>query len=154
MVRCGIALYGLHPARSTYREIDLKPAMSVRARATQVKRVGMGEGVSYGLTWEAGSHTVVATLPLGYADGVHRVLSNKMNVLVEGQRASQVGRVCMDQLMVEVPPTVAAVRGTEFVLVGECGSERIALDELAEMAGTINYELACSLGMRLERIYR
>lgn len=154
MVRCGIALYGLHPARSTYELIELRPAMSVKARATLVKRIGMGEGVSYGLTWHAGAQATIATLPLGYADGVHRVLSNKMPVLVEGQRANQVGRVCMDQFMVEVPRTVTAVRGSEFVLVGQCGSLRITLDDLAEMAGTINYELACSFGMRLERVYR
>jgi len=154
MVRCGIALYGLHPAPSTYDQIDLKPAMAIKARATLVKRIGMGEGVSYGLTWQAGSHAVIATLPLGYADGVHRVLSNKMPVAIQGQRVAQVGRVCMDQLMVEVPRGVEAVRGSEFVLVGESGSQRITLDELAELAGTINYELACSLGMRLERVYR
>jgi alanine racemase len=153
MVRCGISLYGLHPASSTYDAIELRPAMTVKARATLVKRIGMGEGVSYGLTWHAGAHAMIATLPLGYADGVHRVLSNRMPVLVDGQRAAQVGRVCMDQLMVEVPRGVQAVRGSEFVLVGECGSQRISLDDLAEMAGTINYELACAFGMRLERFY-
>lgn len=153
MVRCGIALYGLHPARSTYRLVDLKAAMAIKAKATLVKQVGMGDGVSYGLTWHAGMRSRVATLPLGYADGIHRVLSNKMSVLVAGVRAEQVGRVCMDQLMVEVPPSAVADRGTEFVIVGCDGDECITIDELADLAGTINYELACSLGMRLERIY-
>lgn len=153
MVRCGIALYGLHPSSATYRSVELKPAMSVRARATLVKRVPIGEGVSYGLTWHASAQSTVATLPLGYADGVHRVLSNNMEVLFAGERVAQIGRVCMDQFMVEVPRGIDAERGDEFVLVGEQGSSRITMDELAEKAGTINYELACSFGMRLPRVY-
>lgn len=153
MVRCGIALYGLHPARATYRAVSLRPAMSVKARVSYVKRIGLGEGVSYGFTWHAGRPTTIATLPLGYADGVHRVLSNKMQVLIGGRRYSQVGRVCMDQLMVEVPD--GDVRpGDEAVLVGEQGGEVILMDELAELAGTINYELACGFALRLPRFVR
>lgn len=154
MVRCGIALYGLHPSEATYDLVDLRPAMSVKARATLVKRIGTGEGVSYGLTWHAGSSAIIATLPIGYADGVHRTLSNTFEVLSGGKRLKQVGRVCMDQLMVEVERGVEVQRGDEFVLVGEQGSERVTMDELARIAGTINYELACSFGMRLERVYR
>lgn len=153
MVRCGIAIYGLHPAPSTRDKVDLRPAMSVRARATLVKRIGMGEGVSYGLTWHAGTGAVIATLPLGYADGVHRVLSNRMPVLVAGRRASQVGRVCMDQFMVEVPAGCDARRGTTFTIAGSDGSETVSIDEIADLAGTINYEIACAFGMRLERVY-
>jgi alanine racemase len=153
MVRCGIAIYGLHPAADTYDAVDLRPAMAVKARATLVKRIGIGEGVSYGLTWHAGAQTTIATLPLGYADGVHRLLSGRMLVLLAGKRCAQVGRICMDQLMVEVPRGVEAARGDEFVLVGTQGAERILLGELAQKAETINYELACSLGMRLERSY-
>jgi alanine racemase len=153
MVRCGIALYGLQPAPSTRGEIDLRPALSVKARATLVKRIGIGEGVSYGLTWHAGAQTNIATLPLGYADGVHRVLSGRMPVLFGGRRCSQVGRICMDQLMVEIPRAVEALRGDEFVLVGTQGTEEIVLDELADLADTINYELACGLGSRLERVF-
>lgn len=153
MVRCGIALYGLHPSDATRARIGLRPAMAVKARAVLVKRIGLGEGVSYGLTWRASSPTRIATLPLGYADGVHRVLSNRMSVLVGGARCPQVGRVCMDQLMVDVGAAPVA-RGDEFVLVGEQGDEAILLDELAQAAGTINYEMACAFGMRLERLYR
>ncbi|HET6497968.1 MAG TPA: alanine racemase [Coriobacteriia bacterium] len=153
MVRCGIAIYGLHPAPSTRDRIDLRPAMSVRARLSLVKRIGMGEGVSYGLTWRAAAPSTIATLPLGYADGVHRVLSNKMEVLIGGVRCAQVGRVCMDQLMVEVPRGVEAREGDEAVLVGTQGPEHIDMDELAETAGTINYEMACAFGMRLPRRY-
>jgi alanine racemase len=154
MVRCGIAIYGLQPSHATDKVIGLTPAMSIKARATLVKRIGMGESVSYGFTWTASAPTVIATLPLGYADGVHRVLSGEMDVLLAGKRCRQIGRVCMDQLMVEVPRAISATRGDEFVLVGSQGAERILMESLAEKAGTINYELACAFGLRLERLYR
>lgn len=151
MVRCGIALYGLHPDKSTYGKIDLKPAMSVHAQVSFVKRIGMGDGVSYGLTWRAAAPTTIATVPLGYADGVHRVMSNQMHVLARGVRCPQVGRVCMDQFMFEVPSGLSLAVGDEVVLVGAQGDERILMDELASAAGTINYELACAFGMRMSR---
>ncbi|MBE0417064.1 MAG: alanine racemase [Coriobacteriia bacterium] len=154
MVRCGIAIYGLHPGPSTYDRIDLRPAMTVSARVTLVKRIGMGEGVSYGLTWRAAAPATIATLPLGYADGVHRILSNRMEVLVDGVRCAQVGRVCMDQLMIEVPRTANVEEGDEAILVGTQGEQRILMDEVAESAGTINYEMACAFGMRMPRVYR
>ncbi len=154
MVRCGIAVYGLHPAASTYGRIDLAPAMSVKARLTRVQHVAMGEGVSYGLTWHASGPAIVATLPLGYADGVPRLASNRMEVLIGGARCRQVGRVCMDQLMAEVPRGTTAHVGDEAVVVGTQGSERITMDELAEHAETINYELACAFSRRLDRRYR
>lgn len=153
MVRCGIAIYGLHPSRATYSKVELRPAMSVKARVSYVKRVGLGDGVSYGFTWHAAAPTTIATLPLGYADGVHRVLSNSMEVLLGGKRCKQVGRICMDQLMVEVPAGVSISQGDEAVLVGAQGSERILMDEVAEKAGTINYESACSFSRRMERRY-
>ena len=153
MVRCGIAIYGLHPAPSTRGVIELEPARSVLARVSFIKRIGMGDGVSYGLTWQAAAPTVIATIPLGYADGVHRASSNTMEVLIGGQRCRQVGQVCMDQFMVEVPRGMTVSRGDEVVLVGVQGSQRITLDDLAETAGTINYELSCSFGMRLEKVY-
>lgn len=153
MVRCGIAIYGLHPSSDTIGKIDLRPAMSIKARTTLVKRIGMGEGVSYGLTYRAAAPTTIATLPLGYADGVHRVLSNKMQVLASGRRLQQVGRICMDQFMVEIPRDLEIVRGDEFVLVGSQGSESIAMHDMAALAGTINYEIACAFGARLDRIH-
>lgn len=154
MVRCGIALYGLHPAPSTYGLVDLRPAMTVSARVTLVKRIGMGEGVSYGLTWRAAAPTTIATLPLGYADGVHRILSNRMDVLIGGVRCAQVGRVCMDQFLVEIPRSIEVSEGDEAILVGVQGDQRIEMDELADLADTINYETACAFGMRLPRKYR
>lgn len=154
MVRCGIALYGLHPAPSTIGVADLAPAMAVKAKITQVKRIGMGEGVSYGFTYHAPAPTTVATLPLGYADGVHRLLSNEMRVLIDGRECRQIGRICMDQLMVEVPRGAHASPGDEAVLVGEQAGAALGMDEQAELASTINYEIACGYGARMERVYR
>jgi len=154
MVRCGLSIYGFYPAAAARDRVELTPARSVKARATLVKRVGIGESVSYGFTWTAAAPTVVATLPLGYADGIHRIASNKISVLVGGKRCPQIGRVCMDQMMVEIPRGVSASYGDEVVIVGRQGDERITVEELAEASGTINYELTCSLGMRLERVYR
>lgn len=154
MVRCGIALYGLPPSKAVEGVAVLEPAMSVKARVSFVKRIGLGEGVSYGFTWHAGGPTTIATLPLGYADGIHRVLSNKMSVLIGGRRCAQVGRVCMDQMMVEVPSGLDVQVGDEAVIVGRQGAEVITMDEVAELAGTINYEMACGFALRLERRYR
>lgn len=154
MVRPGIAIYGLHPSPASCGKIDLVPAMSVKARLSRVQQVGMGEGVGYGFTWQAPGPVTIATLPLGYADGVPRIASNKMQVLISGTRCAQVGRVCMDQFMAEVPRGVTACAGDEAVIVGAQGGERITMDELAEHAGTITHELACSFSLRLPRRYR
>lgn len=153
MVRCGIAIYGLHPADTTHGVIELVPAMSIKARISRVSRLGMGEGVSYGMTWRAPAPTTIATLPLGYADGVRRNLSNQMKVLIGGVACNQVGRVCMDQLMVEVPRGLEVAAGDEAVLVGHQGSATITIEEQAALAGTIDYEIACGYGARLTRVY-
>lgn len=125
--------------------------MSVKTRVSFVKRIGLGDGVSYGLTWHASGPTTIATLPVGYADGIHRVLSNQMDVLIHGMRCRQVGRICMDQMMVEIPGDVDVRVGDEAVIVGRQGPEYIAMDELAQRAGTINYEMACAFSRRMER---
>ncbi len=151
MVRCGLAMYGMHPCGTTREVVDLTPAMSVKARITLKKRINIGDGVSYGLTWRAAEPSNLVTLPLGYADGVHRAASNTMEVLIGGKRCQQVGRVCMDQLMVVLSRGNSAEVGDEVVLVGRQGAEEIEMGELAEAAGSINYELACSFGMRLPR---
>ena len=153
MVRCGIALYGLHPDASTHGRIALAPAMSVKARVTRVARLAMGEGVSYGMTWHAAAPTTVATLPIGYADGIRRSLSNTMHVLIGGRPCRQIGRVCMDQLMVEVPRGLEVAVGDEAVLIGRQGSEELTLEHMAALASTIDYEIACGLGARLGRVY-
>ena len=153
MVRCGIAMYGLHPAPSTHALIELQPAMSVKARVTRVARIAMGEGVSYGMTWHAASPTTVATLPLGYADGVRRGLSNRMRVLIGGRECRQVGRICMDQLMVEAPRGATIAIGDEATVIGRDGSLETSMEEQATTLETIDYEVACGYGARLERVY-
>jgi alanine racemase len=153
MVRCGIALYGLHPGDATRAKIDLTPAMTVKARVTQVRRIAMGEGVSYGFTYHAPAPATIATLPLGYADGVRRGLSNEMKVLVGGVECRQVGRVCMDQLMLEVPRGLEVRVGDEAIVVGMQGTARATMEDQAAVLGTINYEVACGYGARLERRY-
>jgi alanine racemase len=153
MVRCGIAIYGLHPSDASVGRVDLRPAMSIKARVTQVRRIGLGEGVSYGFTYHAGAPATIATLPLGYADGVRRGLSNRAKVLIGGIACMQVGRVCMDQLMVEVPRGLAVAAGDEAVIVGRQGEAGIPLEAQADLLDTINYEIACGYGARLQRVY-
>lgn len=151
MVRCGIAIYGLHPSPSTRGLVELSPAMSVKARVAAVRRVGMGEGVSYGFTYHTSGPATLVVLPLGYGDGIHRVLSNRMSVLLGGMRCPQVGRICMDQIVVEAAPGTSPEIGDEAVLVGTQGPERIPMEEVAELAGTITYEIACDMSLRLPR---
>jgi alanine racemase len=153
MVRCGIALYGLHPSDTTRGRIALEPVMAVKARVTQVRRISMGEGVSYGFTYHAAAPTTIATLPLGYADGMRRGLSNATRVLIGGTPCAQVGRICMDQFMVEIPRGLEVSVGDEAVVVGPQGGSVVTLDDHADMLGTINYEVACGFGARLERRY-
>jgi alanine racemase len=154
MVRCGIALYGLHPAESTHGAIELEPAMSIVSRVTRVARLAMGEGVSYGFAWHAPAPTTVVTLPLGYADGVRRGLSGQVHVLIGGRPCRQVGRICMDQLMVEVPRGLTVEVGDEAVLVGRQGDETLSIERQAGLVSTIGYEIACGYGARLERVYQ
>jgi alanine racemase len=153
MVRCGIAIYGLHPDPSTHGRVALEPAMAVKARVTRVARLAIGEGVSYGMTWHAGAPTTVATLPIGYADGVRRSLSNSMQVLIGGRLCRQIGRVAMDQLMVEVPRGSSVAVGDEAVVIGAQGDESLTIEGMAELAGTIDYEISCGLGARLAKVY-
>lgn len=153
MVRVGISLYGLEAFPGSVKRAGTRPVMSVKSRAISSRRVEEGEGVGYGLTWRAPAAATILTLPLGYADGVHRLSSNRMEVLVDGVRARQVGRVCMDQLMVLCPDSSNAGPGTECVLVGAQGEDGISCSEAAAWAETIDYELACAFGARLERVY-
>lgn len=161
MVRVGIALYGLHPADASRDVVDLSPAMSIKARLTLVKEVPLGEGIGYGLTHQAGRGSRVGTMPIGYADGLRRILSNRMDVLHDGRRLPQVGRICMDQTMIEhtiqrrpgVEPESSIEMGDEIVIIGRQGSESISADEHAALANTISYEVTCGFGARLERVF-
>ena len=153
MVRAGIALYGYYPSDEVRREIlQLTPVMSVKARLTWVKTVPAGTAVSYGRTFVTERETKIATVPLGYADGWSRLNSNNGYVLVGGRRAPIIGRVCMDQFMLDVTGIEAGV-GDEAVLLGAQGAEMIAADEIAARIGTISYEVLSSLLPRLPRIY-
>lgn len=153
MVRCGISTYGLHPGDATRDKVELQPSMAVKARIVALREVGMGDGTSYGFTWRASGPTTVATIPIGYGDGLHRVLSDKVSFLVGGRECPQIGRICMDYSMIELPRGVTAGIGDEVVIVGNQGGSVRTLDELAQLAGTINYEMACAFGMRMERLH-
>ncbi|MGN0076780.1 MAG: alanine racemase [Parafannyhessea sp.] len=163
MCRVGIGLYGLQPAESTAPRIRLTPAMSVRARVLRVANPAVGEGVGYGLTYRVPKSSIqVATVPIGYADGLARSLSNNMDVLVNGTRARQVGRICMDQFMFAVDTSAARAyeqprkpveKGDVVTLIGRDGDEEITADEMAERRGTINYEVVCNFSERLDRIF-
>lgn len=159
MIRAGIGLYGLQPCERTAPVFPLDPVMSVRARVTRVTHPAMGEGVGYGFTFRVPRARVqVCTLPIGYADGLARTLSNRMEVLYRGQRIRQVGNICMDQCMVAIQQTPArqmaeAECGDVMTIVGADGDARITMDEMAQLRGTINYEVACGFGMRLEKVY-
>ena len=153
MVRAGIILYGYYPSDEVRREIlHLTPVMSVKARLTWVKTVPAGTSVSYGRTFVTERETKIATVPLGYADGWSRLNSNNGYVLVGGRRAPIIGRVCMDQFMLDVTGIDAKV-GDEAVLLGAQGAEMIDADEIAARIGTISYEVLSSLLPRLPRIY-
>ena len=158
MVRLGISLYGFYPCPEAYPLIDLKPAMTVKARITEVKTVPVGEGVSYGLHYRSPGAVKVCTLPIGYADGLRRGLSGRTDVLLAGRRFHQVGNICMDQCMFEVnlrqrnnfEPQI----GDEVVVVGEQGEASVTIDQMAETLGTIQHEVAIGFGCsRMPRIY-
>ncbi len=159
MIRAGIGLYGLQPCEKSAPIMPLEPVMSVRARVTRTIHPAMGEGVGYGFTFRVPRARVqVCTIPVGYADGLSRTLSNKMDVLYRGQRIRQVGNICMDQCMVAIQQTPArqmpeAEVGDPITIVGKDGDAVISMDEMARLRGTINYEVACGFGMRLEKVY-
>lgn len=150
MVRGGIALYGYPPVPEAK---DLRPAMRWSARAVYVKEIMPGDRVSYGGLFEAEKPTKVMTVPVGYADGYRRGMTGKGCVLVRGRRARILGRVCMDQIMVDVTDIPGAAAGDEVVLLGAQGSECIDADEMAAWLGTISYEVICSPSMRVPRTY-
>ncbi|MEG0503578.1 MAG: alanine racemase [Raoultibacter sp.] len=160
MVRFGVALYGLHPSQETARLADLHPALSVHARITEVKTVPMSEGVSYGMTYRSPGSVKICTLPLGYADGYRRGLSNRIDVICGGQRCRQVGNICMDQAMFEVDLRVYGNKrrldpqiGDEVIVAGRQGDAEVTVDDMANILGTINYEIVTGFSSRLPRVY-
>jgi alanine racemase len=151
--RAGIILYGLHPDISLEIPDGLKPIMEVKAVISQVKTVGVGACISYGRTFTADKEMRIATVTVGYADGYSRLLSSKGEMLVHGKRCKIVGRVCMDQLMIDVSDVPEAQSGDIVTLIGRDGDDIITADDLAAMYGTIGYEVVCGISKRVPRIY-
>ncbi len=155
LVRAGIALYGLKPSDEVLpKNIKLRQAMALRAKISHVKEVPAGFSISYGGRFVTERDSVIATLPLGYADGYSRLLSGKTQVLCRGMRANTIGRVCMDQFMFDATEIIPRVkRGDVVTLLGKDGDDYISVDELAGILGTINYEVVCMISSRVPRIY-
>ena len=153
-VRAGIILYGLYPSKEVEREsVPLKPLMSLRSHIAYIKTVEPGAEISYGGIFTTVRETRVATIPVGYADGYPRGLSNKGSVLIRGKRAPILGRVCMDQFMVDVTEIPEAEELDQVTLLGKDGEDCITMEELGELSGRFNYEFACCISKRVPRVY-
>ena len=151
--RAGIIMYGLHPDISLEIPDSIKPVMSFNAVISHVKTIEKGDCVSYGRTFTADHEMKIATVTVGYADGYSRLLSSKGEILVHGKRCKIIGRVCMDQLMIDVSD-IDAQAGDIVTLIGTDGNECITADELASLYGTIGYEVVCGISKRVPRIYK
>lgn len=152
MVRPGIMLYGLYPDKET-GGIELRPAMELKTRIAQVKDFDAGDTVSYGRIYTVPSKQKLAVITIGYADGLHRVLSGKIDVLVHGKRARQVGNICMDMCMIDVSHIPGVKEGDVVTIFGRDGDGFIPVEELAGLAGTISWELLCAVSPRVSRVY-
>lgn len=154
MVRLGIAMYGMYPSDEVKKEkVELFPALDLKSHITMVKEIPAGEKVSYGGTFTTTRTTKLATVSVGYGDGYPRALSSKGYVLVRGQKVPIVGRVCMDQMMVDVTDIENVTRADIVTLIGKDGDAEITVEEIAALAGTFNYEFVCDLGKRIPRSY-
>jgi alanine racemase len=153
MVRPGIMLYGYPPSKSLAHPVDLRPVMALKTSILHLKRVPAGTTISYGCTFTTQRESLIATLPVGYADGIPRALSNRGEVLVRSRRAPVVGRVCMDMMMADLTGHDGVQVGDEVILMGRQGRETITADDIAHQAGTIAYEILCGIGHRVERVY-
>lgn len=153
MVRAGIMLYGLYPSDEVnLKGVDLKEVMTLKARISHVKELEPGRGVSYGLKYVTAATEKIATLPIGYADGYTRMLTNKSQVLIQGKRVPVVGRICMDQCMINVTGLEVSP-GDTVTLFGGDEPDKIWIDEVAAWLGTINYEIVCMIDKRVPRVY-
>lgn len=154
IVRAGITIYGIYPSAQVETDIvRLDPVMELKSHVTYVKDVEPGTAISYGGTFAADRKLRVATVPVGYADGYPRQLSNKGWVLIHGQKAPILGRICMDQFMVDVTDIPDVCKGDEVTLIGRDGDELISMDEMGELSGRFSYEFACDISTRVPRIY-
>lgn len=154
MVRMGIVTYGLYPSEEVQKEnLPLKPLLEWKSHVVFIKEVPPGEGVGYGGTFVTERPTKIGTIPVGYADGYPRQLSNKGRVLVKGQSAPIIGRVCMDQFMIDLTDLHDVEEGDEVTLIGYDGEEHIPVEELSELSGRFNYEFVCDISKRVPRVY-
>ena len=153
MVRPGIMLYGIYPSAAMANQTELKPVLSWQTRIVQLKKVPAGTSISYGQTFVTERESFIATLPVGYADGYSRLLSNRGAALVRGRRAPVAGRVCMDLTMLDVTAIANVQQGDEVVLLGRQGDAEITADEMAGWANTISYEVLTSIAARVPRIH-
>ena len=154
MVRAGITTYGLYPSEEVSKDIvPLRAAMSLYSHIVYCKTIHAGQSVSYGGLFTAQKDTRVATIPVGYGDGYPRSLSGKGYVLIRGKKAPILGRVCMDQFMVDISEIPGVMEGDKVTLLGVDGTERITAEELGELSGRFNYEFVCDLGKRIPRVY-
>lgn len=154
LVRAGISTYGLYPSEDVDKsQLRLKPAMSLKSHVAFVKEIEKGTPVSYGGTFVAEHKMRVATIPVGYADGYPRSLSNRGYVLIRGKRAPIIGRICMDQFMVDVTEIEGVSFGDKVTMIGTDGNETITVEMLGDMSGRFNYEFICDLGKRIPRVY-
>ncbi|WP_353893053.1 alanine racemase [Proteinivorax hydrogeniformans] len=154
MIRLGIVLYGLYPSEHQKGKVNLKPAMTIKTEVASIKEVEQGAPISYGLTYKTSKATKIATLPIGYADGYYRSLSNKAWVEIKGHKAPVLGTVCMDYIMVDVSEIDDVCVGEEVTVIGGLSENCISVDTIAKMVNTINYEVVCSISKRVPRIYK
>lgn len=155
IVRAGITIYGIYPSEEVQKNsVPLHPVMEWKARVAFVKQVDAGVQISYGGTYTTPKEMTVATIPVGYADGYPRMLSGKGNVLIHGKRARILGRVCMDQFMVDVTEIPHVLRGDEVTLLGADQEEQISVEELSNLCGRFPYEFVCDISRRVPRIYK
>lgn len=154
MVRAGIMLYGLYPSDYIIKKnVNLVPAMTLKARLSNIKKVEKGTGISYGHVFISDKEMIVGTIPIGYADGYSRMLTNKAYVTVKGKKVPIIGRICMDQCMVDLSDIEEVNIGDEVILFGYGDDNIIHIDEIANLLGTINYEVVCMIGKRVPRVY-
>ena len=154
MVRSGIVTYGMYPSDEVNKNsLMLQPALTLKSNVVYVKEVEAGTGISYNSTYITDHDSVIATIPVGYADGYPRQLSSKGRVLIHGKSAPIVGRVCMDQFMVDVTNIPDVIEGDMVTLIGQDGDESISIEEVANLVGSFNYELVCDIGKRVPRVY-
>jgi alanine racemase len=154
LVRAGITIYGIYPSNEVDRSLlDLRPAMELKSSVSYVKDVPAGVGISYGGTFVTDQPIRVATIPVGYADGYPRSLSNKGYVLIHGKRAPILGRICMDQFMVNVTDIADVKAGDTVTLIGSDGNETIRMEEIGDLSGRFAYEFACDISGRVPRVY-